>query len=74
MQTAFIVFMWVGAIGTSTVYWLNCSGTDQMFVWRRVKTTFVFFFWYIFLVRLFVAHRRGRPLGDGPERVHRTGR
>jgi hypothetical protein len=64
METAFIVFMWIGAIGTSTMYWFNYSGTDQTFVWRRIKTTCVFMFWYVFLVRLYLAHRSGRPLGD----------
>jgi hypothetical protein len=65
METAFVVFMWIGAICTSTVYWLRYSGTDQAFVWRRIKTTFVFVFWYVFLVRLYLAHRSGRPLGSG---------
>ena len=64
MQTAFIVFMWTGAIGTSTVYWFRFSGTDEQFLWRRVKTSLVFCFWYVFLIGLVVAHRSGRTIGN----------
>lgn len=45
---AFGVIMLIGCFGTSTVYWL-ARGRYESFVLGRAKTTFAFFFWYLFI-------------------------
>jgi len=52
--SAFGLIMIFGAIGTSTYYWLS-RGRSEDFLVGRFKTTFVFFFWYVYLAYLLVA-------------------
>ena len=47
------LIMIVGAIGTSTYYWLS-RGRNEDFLVGRFKTTFVFFFWYLYLIYLVI--------------------
>lgn len=54
---AFGLIMIFGAIGTSTYYWLSRGRTEDFLV-GRFKTTFVFFFWYLYVAYLVVAQVR----------------
>jgi len=57
MSGAFGFIMLFGAIGTSTFYWLS-RGRNEEFLVGRFKTTFIFFFWYVYLIYLGVARYR----------------
>jgi hypothetical protein len=52
--SAFGLIMILGAVGTSTYYWLS-RGRNEDFLVGRFKTTFVFFFWYVYLAYLVIS-------------------
>lgn len=57
MEGVFGVIMVVGAIGTSAYYWI-VYGRYEDFLLGRVKTSFAFFVWYLFLIYLYADRER----------------
>ena len=57
MEAVFGFIMVGGAVGTSSYYWLT-RGRNEQFLVGRIKTSFAFFFWYVFLIYLVVDRNR----------------
>jgi hypothetical protein len=56
------------AIGTSTYYWLS-RGRNEEFLIGRFKTTFVFFFWPVYIAYLIVVRVRAESRQVNTERA-----
>jgi hypothetical protein len=50
---ALLAIWWIGALGTSTYYWVT-YGCDETYVAGRMKTFVAFGYWYFFLIYLYV--------------------